>query len=254
MITYNLAQKGDLTSISNLLQKSSLPYSDLKEGSIEFIILKENETLIGCIGLELFGKHGLLRSFAVEEEYRMNGFGKELYKRMLSYAVQRGITTLHILTNTAEQYFKKKGFLIENRANAPEEILQTTEFSSLCPSTSTYMVLKNISKVTHFFSSKFNKLHFESQSNSSYWAMKGEKVSLTLFSIPANTDFEEHSHDSEQITYVLDGKLSVSIQNEIYHLEKGDTVIIPSNVTHKFWSVAGATAVDSWSSNLPYND
>lgn len=254
MISYDLAAEADLPAINNLLKKSSLPFSDLAESNIEFITAREGYNLIGCIGIESFGKDGLLRSFAVEERYRNKGYGKELYNRLLSFAVQKGIKTLHLLTNTAEHYFKKAGFIIEKRDNAPSKILQTTEFSSLCPSTSTYMVLKDIPRVTRFYSSKFNKLHHEVQSNSSYWAVKGEKVSLTLFTIPAHTDFEEHSHESEQITYVLDGELSVSIENEVYHLEKGDTIVIPSHVTHKFWSAKGATAVDSWSSSkLPYD-
>jgi amino-acid N-acetyltransferase len=146
MVTYIPAEKTDIKDIEKLLQLSNLPFSDITESKIDFIVAKDEDQMIGCIGLEKFGKNGLLRSFAVNDNLRNKGYGWQLYKKLLAYAVQSEIDTLHLLTNTAKDYFLKAGFVEANRDIAPETIKNSKEFSSLCPSTSTYMVLKDITK------------------------------------------------------------------------------------------------------------
>lgn len=144
MVTYKYAENTDYEDIIHLLQKSNLPFSDIAESKIDFIIATENGQLIGCIGLEKFGKNGLLRSFAVEASLQNKGYGWQLYSKLLEYSIKNNIKTLHLLTNTAKDYFSKAGFSVKNRNTAPEAIANTLEFSSLCPSSSTYMVLDNI--------------------------------------------------------------------------------------------------------------
>ena len=146
MITYTLADKRDLAAISLLLKINDLPFSDIQESAIDFIVAKDDQQIIGCIGLEKNGSEGLLRSFAVDHNFQNKGFGRELYDRLLAYGVQHDIKTLHLLTTTAKEYFMKVGFRLDSRSNAPEIIQKSKEFSSLCPSSSTYMVLENISK------------------------------------------------------------------------------------------------------------
>lgn len=146
MITYSNAGKTDLESIAGLLKKNDLPYSDIYESKVDFIVAKNDEQIVGCIGLEKYGTEGLLRSFAIDFNFRKKGYGKELYNRLLTYGVQNKVNTLHLLTTTAREYFINVGFNVQNRSNAPEIIQNSEEFKSLCPSSSTYMVLKDISK------------------------------------------------------------------------------------------------------------
>jgi amino-acid N-acetyltransferase len=145
MITYAFSDKKELGNITLLLKESNLPYGDIEECDVHFIIAKENERIVGCIGLEKYDTEGLLRSFAVDRHYQGKGYGYELYNRLLFYAVQNGIQTLHLLTTTAANYFIKTGFRKANRSNAPEVIQNSKEFKSICPSSSHYMVLEDIS-------------------------------------------------------------------------------------------------------------
>jgi amino-acid N-acetyltransferase len=144
MITYTFSKKEDTEAIIQLLKANNLPVSDLKTSGVEFLVAKNGPETVGCIGIERFGTHGLLRSFAVDTNYRNRGIGNELFSRLLNYAAESGIQTLHLLTNTASGYFSKKGFITGNRGQTPETIRNTVEFSSLCPVTSDYMILEPI--------------------------------------------------------------------------------------------------------------
>jgi amino-acid N-acetyltransferase len=146
MITYTLAEMKDLENIERLLNRSNLPFSDIRESTVDFIVAKDDHEIIGCIGLERHHTEGLLRSFAVENNFRNKGIGKELYHRLLHYASQNNIKTVHLLTTTAKDYFLKTGFGIASRTNAPEAIRNTKEFAGLCPSSSVYMTLEEISE------------------------------------------------------------------------------------------------------------
>lgn len=145
MLTFSVAEIKDFEAINELLKVNNLPYSDTLESKIDFIIAKNDGALAGSIGIEKYGADGLLRSLAVEDQFKNQGIGKELFQKLLKYAHGENIETLHLLTNTAREYFDKKGFSVSDRNSAPELISQSKEFSSLCPASSTYMVLEKIS-------------------------------------------------------------------------------------------------------------
>ncbi len=145
MIQYIISDKKDIKNISLLLSENDLPYSDIIESQVDFLVAKSNQQFVGCIGIEKYGTEGLLRSFAVNTDYRRKGYGKELYDKLIGYSIQNGIKTMHLLTATAKEYFLRKGFKVENKDNAPETIRNCKEFKNLCPSSSVYMVLEDIS-------------------------------------------------------------------------------------------------------------
>jgi amino-acid N-acetyltransferase len=141
MISYNLATETDISNIRVLLETNNLPFSDLKESPITFIIARDNEKIVGCIGLEKYGNDGLLRSFAVAPDFQNRGIGKELYKNLMDYATRNHINSMHLLTNTAKDYFSRIGYNTADRNLAPVQISGSAEFVGLCPASSTYMVL-----------------------------------------------------------------------------------------------------------------
>jgi amino-acid N-acetyltransferase len=139
-LLYRLATENDLAPVAALLEKYNLPASDLHSSKIDFILaVTEEDEVIGCIGVEQYQSNGLLRSFAVEKAYRNQQIGKTLFDKLISLSVQNGITIMHLLTTTAEEYFGAQGFVLADRNAAPDSIKATAEFSSLCPSSSIYM-------------------------------------------------------------------------------------------------------------------
>jgi len=47
-------------------------------------------------------------------------------------ALQAGVTTIYLLTETAEQFFKARDYVVIDRADAPKAIVHTEEFGGLC--------------------------------------------------------------------------------------------------------------------------
>jgi quercetin dioxygenase-like cupin family protein len=81
-----------------------------------------------------------------------------------------------------------------------------------------------------------------------YWSMEGKNLQFTWFDVPAKTAFKDHSHESEQVTYVLEGELFFESGNTVYKLSKGDCILIPGNIDHRVWTEnIAAKAVDAWS-------
>lgn len=58
---------------------------------------------------------------------------------MIEYARELGISSLYLLTTTAQGYFSNLGFAVIPREKAPEAIQRTRQFSGICPSSATFM-------------------------------------------------------------------------------------------------------------------
>lgn len=80
------------------------------------------------------------------------------------------------------------------------------------------------------------------------WAIGLEKAMLTYFEMAPDTAFPEHSHEAEQITLVLEGRLTFTWQGRTATLQPGEAIAIPSNVKHAVSTGDGpCKAVDAWS-------
>ncbi len=127
--------------VKKLLSECDLPTSDISPNALEsFFGCGPEQELHGVVGLEIHGAVALLRSLAVAETHRGAGFGKALVAKAEEYARSNGVTELYLLTITAERFFERLGYRRSARENSPEAIRQTTEFSSICPSTSVMMI------------------------------------------------------------------------------------------------------------------
>lgn len=122
-----------LEDVKLLLREYKLPYEDIDEHFTHFILAKKEDKIVGAIGLEIYGDIALLRSFVVEESLRNKKIGNKLLISLLKKSIDESIETIYLLTTTAEKYFFRNGFKIENRENLPKEIKQTKEFSCICP-------------------------------------------------------------------------------------------------------------------------
>jgi amino-acid N-acetyltransferase len=133
------AEPEDFEEIRDLLKSANLPFEDVENGIGQFLLARNEEKLIGCIGLQICGDDALLRSLAITEKERNRGLGKVLVQEILEYASRLNLQNIYLLTTTAENFFRKHGFVNANRTEAPHAIRMTSEFSSLCPSTAVFM-------------------------------------------------------------------------------------------------------------------
>ena len=139
------ATRGDLPAIERLLVSSKLPTAGVAEALGGFVVAesKADKRIVGVVGLEhCCREYALLRSTAVDPEWRGTGLGRRLVTHAIAEAESRGIKALYLLTTTAELYFPTFGFVKTERDAVPEEVKQTVEFRDACPASATVMALE----------------------------------------------------------------------------------------------------------------
>jgi len=135
------ASRNDLEDIVRLLEAADLPTIGVSEHVQGFLVAQRDGSIIGAIGLEDYGQAALLRSAVVDASLRQYGIGSKLFNACFQKARSKGIQSLFLLTNTAEHFFHKKGFRRINRAEVPEAVASSVEFTDACPSHAACMKL-----------------------------------------------------------------------------------------------------------------
>lgn len=80
------------------------------------------------------------------------------------------------------------------------------------------------------------------------WGVSLENTLLTYFEVEPNSEFAMHSHESEQITLVLEGELFFRVDEREIKVQQGEVITLPSNVEHgAFTREKSVKAVDAWS-------
>ena len=129
----------DLPAIEQLLTASDLPLAGVREALDTFMVAEVGTQVVGVAGLEVCCDDALLRSVAVQPEWRARGVGRELVLRTIADAESRGLRALYLLTTTAERYFPSFGFRTVTRDDVPAPVKATEEFTSACPASATVM-------------------------------------------------------------------------------------------------------------------
>ena len=60
----------------------------------------------------------------------------------------------------------------------------------------------------------------------------GEQSMISFLTMSKHSYFAPHHHSQEQIMIVLDGSCDEIIEGKLYHVKKGDVVILPQNIVH----------------------
>jgi amino-acid N-acetyltransferase len=134
MFAIRTPRPDDLPALTRLLEGCGLPTSDLTEEHLRyFIILGQAGRVAGCIGMEVSGQDALLRSLAVDSMMRGEGYGNRLLQLMEERARDEGVQRLYLLTTSAADFFEHQGYARIDRADVPESIRNTPQFSGICP-------------------------------------------------------------------------------------------------------------------------
>jgi quercetin dioxygenase-like cupin family protein len=78
----------------------------------------------------------------------------------------------------------------------------------------------------------------------------GDRIMLTHVYLKKGAIVPQHSHENEQITYILEGGLRFWIgedESEVIDLQAGDVLHIPSHVKHKAEALSDTIDVDIFS-------
>jgi N-acetylglutamate synthase-like GNAT family acetyltransferase len=140
-VIFRAAGRADLPAIERLLVASDLPVAGIQDELCSFLVAENEGQVVGVVGMERRGRHGLLRSTAVAPEWRGRHIARELVERIIAQAEKQGVRAMYLLTTTAERYFPAFGFETTTRDSVPDEIRETEEFREACPASATVMCL-----------------------------------------------------------------------------------------------------------------
>jgi amino-acid N-acetyltransferase len=133
------ADAEDMIAIRALLEHSGLPTSDLDSARPDFTVIRKNGQVIAAGALQSFGSSALLRSVVVAPEHRETGLGRAIVGALEQLARTARINQLILLTQSATEFFARQGYCVIERSSAPQEMQESEEFRSLCPSSATCM-------------------------------------------------------------------------------------------------------------------
>lgn len=132
-ITIIKAGNDQRPSIIALLQTEKLPVEDLPATLDNFFVALYDDNVVGAIGLEQYGHYALLRSMVVSREFRNKNIAAGLIQQLEHYGKTLHISTMYLLTETAPDYFDRKGYEKINREEVPNAVKASSEFSHTCP-------------------------------------------------------------------------------------------------------------------------
>ena len=104
----------ELRSVSPEGSTHVLDIPGLKDPSIKFWSLWENEKLMGCGALKFLNEnHGEFKSIRVADHYRGKGYGKRIIAHLIAEAKELKIKKISIETGSGE-FFKSARILFKN--------------------------------------------------------------------------------------------------------------------------------------------
>ena len=134
------ARPHDVKDALDLLRRSGLPETDVAERWGHYFVVREDDgRVVGVAGLEVHGDDGLLRSLAINADYRRQRLGASLVEAALSRAARLELRSVYLLTTDARDYFSRLGFSSCPREEAPPPVQESWEFTTGCPSTAAFM-------------------------------------------------------------------------------------------------------------------
>jgi N-acetylglutamate synthase-like GNAT family acetyltransferase len=123
------------------LAGAGLPAADVAEPDRLFWRFETTDDVpVGFGGLEIHGKHALLRSVVTLPPLRKRGIGSAIIAALESEAELRGCRNVFLLTTGSTDFFGRLGYAPCARTKAPRAIRDTQEFAALCPASASVMV------------------------------------------------------------------------------------------------------------------
>lgn len=129
------AKPHDLGRVLELLRAERLPEHGVVEQFGHYLVVRDLGQVLGACGLEVHGRHGLLRSLVVDATFRGQGAGDCLVRGVMDLALRLELREVYALTTTATRYLERYGFQVCDRAQAADAIRDSWEVREGCPET-----------------------------------------------------------------------------------------------------------------------
>ena len=114
------------------LKSVGLEENGLERAEAYVLIDRESGERIAYGGLEIYAPHAMLRSLAVPEAHRGQGYASLLCTHALAQAAARGVTHVYALTETVPGFFTALGFEAVDRGALPAAVLGSPLVQQVC--------------------------------------------------------------------------------------------------------------------------
>jgi unsaturated pyranuronate lyase len=74
----------------------------------------------------------------------------------------------------------------------------------------------------------------------------GQTMMVCEFIFDSHVSVPIHNHHHEQVGYIVEGRVEMSIDGKKFELLKGDTYVAPSNVPHGAYTLEPTVIVDTF--------
>jgi amino-acid N-acetyltransferase len=138
-VRIEIPTREDWRGVAGLLADAGLPALDDNALADDFRVARNESVLLGAIGIERYGAHGLLRSLVVAPSARGQRLGERLVAAIEQHASAACLHELILLTTTAETFFARLGYARFARDEMPAAVRASAEFSTLCPASAVCM-------------------------------------------------------------------------------------------------------------------
>ncbi len=75
----------------------------------------------------------------------------------------------------------------------------------------------------------------------------GDKTLFTEFQLKTDSQLPKHAHPQEQTGYLVSGRIRLTIGEETFEVEPGDSWCVPGNMEHQAEILADSVAVEVFS-------
>jgi len=141
-IQFKEAGENEKEAIRSLLTNAKL-HTETVDGNVtKFWTAIDDGRIVGVAGLEFYEGDALLRSVAVVPEIQHQGLGSQMVDFVLGAAREKNVRNVILLTETARDFFLKKGFHVVERSSIENEaVKRSSEFVFVCPRSAVCMML-----------------------------------------------------------------------------------------------------------------
>ena len=133
------ASAADLGHIEALLREAHLPLDGARDAFHVGFVAEDGHAIVGAVALEMYPESALLRSLVVDRSAQGRGLGGQLTQAAIDEAQRHGVSSIYLLTTTAEAFFPRFGFVAVDRQSMPASIQGSIEFQSACPASAIAM-------------------------------------------------------------------------------------------------------------------
>ncbi|WP_257348075.1 GNAT family N-acetyltransferase [Pseudalkalibacillus decolorationis] len=123
MLSFRVAEPTDAPSIKQFVTQAGLSSEGIDECIRSFVILEtDKKKMAGTVGLERYGKNGLIRSLVLDKDYSSEELLLRLLTSVLRHAEQQGIEKAYLLTRVTT-IFHTLGFTETAHEHVPQILL-----------------------------------------------------------------------------------------------------------------------------------